>query len=198
MTNQAQIVKEVATVIFKNIKGTSFVGVRNYTSKSSGNEVSNQTFLVGVNRVNRLKQDLEALQNFDLAPVVALYGPIAEEAHLELIIALQKVLAPDSVKAILRAQNDKTINRSDGQKDAYIWLNAGLKMHKETGDIYVDGYCVNKTVLVAGEQKADTRRDKTKAKDLIKKLADVKDRKYRCFKVGNKATLKLQGITLPW
>lgn len=199
MTNQQEIVKAVVSVIFKNIKGTSFVGVRNYTSKSSGNEVSNQTFLVGVNRVKRLEQDLEALTNFDVAPVASKYGEVvAREAHLELIISLQKVLAPESVKAILRAQNDKTINRSDGQKDAYIWLNAGLKMHKETGDIYVDGYCVNKTVLVAGEAKEDRRKDKTKAKDLIKKLADLKDRKYRCFKVGNKATLKLQGVTLPW
>lgn len=199
MSNQSTIVNAVVSVIFKNIKGTSFVGVRNYTSKSSGDQVSNQTFLVGVNRVKRLEQDLVALTNFNVAPVAKLYGQaVADKAKLDLMISLQKVLAPDNVKEMLRAQGDKTIRRSDGQKDAYTWLNAGLKLHNVTGDIYVDGYCINKTVLVEGTPQADIRKDLTKAKDLIKKLADLKDRKYRCFKVGNKATLKLQGITLPW
>lgn len=201
--NQTATRNAVVSVIFKNIKGTSFVGIRDYVSKPKKEgdvpQISNQTFLVGVNRRKRQENDLAKLKNFDLAPVIEKYGKaVSEKAHLALMIALEKVLATDEEKAILRAQNDATINRSDAQKDAYHWLCKGLKMHKETEDIYVDGYCVNKTVIQEATKHPDTRRDLTKAKDMIKKLAEYDDRLYRCFKVGNKATLRLQGIELPW
>jgi hypothetical protein len=199
MNTQEMIRDAVVKLIFKKIKGTSFVGIRNYTSKSSGNEVSNQTFLVGVNRTKRLQKDLAKLKGFDLKPVIDKYGKaVAEKAQLELIIALEKVLSSEEEKERLRAEGDSTIRRSDAQKDSYIQLANGLKMLKETEDIYVYGYMVKKTELVEGEKKEVKSQPKTKAKRMIKKLAECDDRHYRSFKVGNRATLKIQGIEMPW
>ena len=62
----SNIGKTIATFVsVKNIKGTSFVGVKNYENKEG--EISNQTFLVGINYENLLKTDYDKLLNFDLS-----------------------------------------------------------------------------------------------------------------------------------
>jgi len=59
-TSIGKTLSNVATLVAcKTIKGTSFVGVRNYTN--SKDEISNQTFLVGINYANLLDSDLKTL-----------------------------------------------------------------------------------------------------------------------------------------
>ena len=104
-------------VAVKNIKGTSFVGVRNYQNKEG--EISNQTFLVGINYENLLKNDLQKLLDFDpLTLETNIDKDIVLQAHAELIISLRKRLADEETKAQLLAKGDATIKASEAQKDA--------------------------------------------------------------------------------
>ena len=184
-----------AIVTAKTIKGTSFVGIRGY--ENSKGEVSNQTLLVGYNYVTMLKNDFETLKKVDIITVIAKYGKeVATTAYSELLTSLAKLTATEQEKEQLKKQNDSTINRSNGQTDAFTTLAKGIKQHNETGKIYVTGLCVAKTVIVEGTYKVVNSRAKTLAKKDIKKLANLKNDKIRRFTFNSINELKLQGVTI--
>lgn len=184
-------------VAVKNIKGTSFVGVRAY--ENSKGEISNQTFLVGINYAKLLANDLKKLQSNDLKKqVVSLYAKqdktIVKKAYFELVTSLEKRTATEEEKEKLRLQNDETIGRSDAQLNAYTTLAKGLKTKDNA--LYIHGLVVRKTVLKKGEYKATKSQAKTIAKNAIKNFAELRELKYRNFKLGSLETLKLQGVTI--
>ena len=184
----------VATMVAcKTIKGTSFVGVRNY--ENSKDELSNQTFLVGINYVNLLEADLKTLKTFDIKPLIEKYDKeIVTKAYTELLNSLIKRTASELEKAILRAANDSTINRSDAQSDAYEHVAKGLKT--KDNDLYIYGLCVNKTVLAKGNYPIVKSQLKTIVKNEIKKSAELRELKFKQFKLGNLEELKIQGFTI--
>jgi hypothetical protein len=180
-------------VAVKSINGTSFVGVRNYLS--SKGELSNQTFLVGINYANLLKSDLKTLEAFDIKPLFKEHDKeVVMEAYGELLTSLTKRTASEFEKQILRESGDKTIKQSDAQNNAYVNLAKGLKTKDEA--LYVYGLCVRKEVLVKGDYPTSNSREKTIVKNKIKKQANLKDLKYRNFKLGELETLKIQGLEI--
>jgi hypothetical protein len=184
----------VATLVAcKTIKGTSFVGVRNYENSKS--EVSNQTFLVGINYANLLDNDLKTLKAFDIKPLIEKYDKeVVTKAYTELLNSLIKRTASEFEKEILRASNDSTIKRSDAQSNAYENVAKGLKT--KDNDLYIYGLCVNKTVLVEGNYPKVNSQLKTIVKNEIKKAAELKEVKFKQFKLGNLETLNIQGFTI--
>jgi len=196
-TTQTTIEKtlnNVATIVAcKTINGTSFVGVRNY--ENSKDEVSNQTFVVGINYANLLDNDLKTLKAFDIKPLIAKYNKeVVTKAYTELLNSLIKRTATELEKAILRASNDSTINRSDAQSDAYENVAKGLKM--KDNNLYIYGLCVKKTVLVEGNYPTVNSQLKTIVKNEIKKSANLKETKFKQFKLGNLEELNIQGFTI--
>lgn len=188
-------VKLVVTA--KTIKGTSFVGIRDYENKQG--ELSNYTLNVGINYENVLKNDFNTLKNNQVEIVETLKKsyPIAiiEQAYKELLTSLEKRLSDEITKANLRAENDKTILASDAQIDAYINLTKGIKLHKDTMQLHVFGLVVKKTVLKAIEYKQTKSRELTIVKNKIEKFCDFKQSKYRTF-IFNKADVKIKGIQI--
>ncbi len=188
-------VKLVVTA--KTIKGTSFVGIRDYENKQG--ELSNYTLNVGINYENVLKNDFNTLKNNQVEIVETLKKsyPIAiiEQAYNELLTSLEKRLLDEITKANLRAENDKTILASDAQIDAYINLTKGIKLHKDTMQLHVFGLVVKKTVLKAIEYKQTKSRELTIVKNKIEKFCDFKQSKYRTF-IFNKADVKIKGIQI--
>jgi hypothetical protein len=179
----------------KTIKGTSFVGVRNYTNKFS--ELSNQTFLVGFSYANMLKKDLMKLTSFAVKrQVVEMFAnndkELVKKAYNELVSSLVKRTASEEQKEILRANNDATIKRSDAMSDAFLTLAKGLKLHKDTNTIHIYGLCVRKTILKQGDYPTTKRHKKTIVKNTIKKLAELRNLKYKQFKLGNKEQIILK------
>jgi hypothetical protein len=181
----------------KTIKGTSFIGIRNYANKQG--EVSNQTIIAGITYENCLLNDFKVLQeNKD-----KVFGILQKDYSTELVetaynnvyVSLEKRLSSDEVKEALRQQNDKTIGLSDGQKNAYIHLTKGVKLHIETMQIHVFGLVVRKTVIKPIEYKETKSRDLTLAQNKIKKVCEFKQDKYRNF-IFDKAEVQLQGITV--
>lgn len=192
--NTPNVAKAILTFVsVKNIKGTSFVGVKNYTNKEG--ECSNQTFVVGINYENLLKNDLEKLLNFDLSTLeTSIDKEIVQTAYNELVDSLKKRLADEETKAKLLAENDATIVASEAQKAAYTHLAKGLKM--QDNHLYIYGLMVRKQVIKAIEYKKRNSAPKTVAKNLIKKAADLRETKYKQFKLGRLEELNIAGITI--
>ena len=184
----------VATIVAcKTINGTSFVGVRGY--ENSKFEVSNQTFLVGINYDNLLDNDLKTLKAFDIKPLIAKYNKdVVAKAYNELLTSLIKRTASELSKAILRDANDSTIKRSDAQSDAYESVAKGLKVKE--GNLYIYGLCVKKTILREGIYPTVNSQLKTIVKNEIKKAANLKETKFKQFKLGSLETLNIQGFTI--
>ena len=190
---QEKIAQIKTFVAVKTIKGTSFVGVQNY--ENSNGEISNQTFLVGINYGKLLENDLKTLLAFDIQPLIAKYDKdIVSKAYSELLVSLTKRTATEFEKEILRASNDSTINRSDAQADAFKSVAKGLK--SKDGSLYIYGLCVKKTVLVEGDYPTTQSQLKTIVKNEIKRSANLKELKYKQFKLGEFETLKIQGLSL--
>jgi hypothetical protein len=190
--------KALQTIIkVKTIKGTSFVGVRNYTN--SKEEISNQTFVVGINYANLLANDLKAIKSIDtMRKVVAMYNTndkaIVKKGYNELVASLVKRTSSEKEKAELLAKKDSTIVRSVAQTEAYDTISKGLKA--KDGALYIYGLCVAKTVLKEGNYPTTKKQIKTVIKNQIKKLAELREVKYKQFKLGQMETLKLQGAEI--
>lgn len=194
MNTITKALNNVATLVAcKTINGTSFVGIRNY--ENSKDEVSNQTFLVGINYANLLKSDLETLKAFDIKPLIKKYDKeIVTKAYTELLNSLIKRTASELDKAILREANDSTIKRSDAQSDAFENVAKGLKA--KDGNLYIYGLCVRKEVIVEGNYPTTNSQLKTIVKNEIKKAANLKETKYKQFKLGSLETLNIQGFEI--
>jgi len=194
---KTQTQNQVLLAVAKTIKGTSFVGIKNY--ENAKGEISNQTILAGISYEKALEKDFISLQeNKDLIfeTLTKVYSfELVTTAFENVYTSLEKRLSSEEVKEKLRAENDQTIKKSDAQIDAYIHLAKGVKMHKETNEINIFGLVLKKTVLKAIEYKQTKSRDLTIVQNKIKKLCDFRQDKYRSFSF-NKTELKLQGITI--
>lgn len=196
MNTLKETLRGIETIVTaKTIKGTTFVGVRGYTNAKG--EVSNQTLLVGYNHINLLKKDLEILKALDIKTIIAKYGEeVATKAYSELLVSLAKRLATDEEKEELEKQNDATINRSNGQINAFTTIAKGIKQHNETKALFVTGLAVNKTVLVKGEYKVVKSGAKKLAKDDITRLAGLKQSKIRRFVFKDINEIRLMGVNV--
>lgn len=194
MNSIAKKLQNISTLVaVKCINGTSFVGVRNY--ENSKGEVSNQTFLVGIDYGKLLENDLETLKAFDIKPLIKEFDKeVVTKAYNELLTSLVKRTATELEQAILRANGDATMKRSDAQSDAYVQLAKGLKAQGD--NLYIYGLCVRKEVLVNGDYPTTNSRELTIVKNRIKKDANLKETKYKQFKLGATETLKIQGLEI--
>lgn len=184
-------------LVAKTIKGTSYVGIRNYENKQG--EVSNQTIIAGITYENCLVNDFKVLQEKQNEVFETLQKDfpieLIETAYKNVYTSLEKRLSSEEVKEALRQQNDKTIMLSDAQKDAYVHITKGIKVNKETNQIHVFGLVQRKTILKATEYKETKSRELTIVQNKIKKLCEFKQDKYRSF-IFDKAEVKIQGITI--
>lgn len=185
-------------LVAKTIKGTSFVGIKNYENKQG--EVSNQTIVAGITYENCLVNDFKVLQEKQNEVFETLQKDfpieLIETAYKNVYKSLETRLSSEEVKEALRQQNDKTLKLSDAQKDAYTHITKGVKVNKDTKQIHVFGLVVKKTVLVSIEYKQTNSRELTIVQNKIKKLCEFKQDKYRSF-IFDKAEVNLQGITIP-
>jgi hypothetical protein len=195
MKNLAQNLELVANT--KTIKGTSFDGIANKTNPQGG--VSNQTIVAGITYKKCLVNDfnsLQAKQNEVFETLQKEFSlEIITKAYTNLLTSLEKRLSSEEVKEELRRQNDITIKLSDAQKDAYLHIAKGVKLHIETQKLHIFGLVVRKKVVKAIEYKETKSRELTIVQNKIKKLCEFKQDKYRIF-IFDKAEVKLKGITI--
>jgi hypothetical protein len=174
-------VLQVITLLNKAVKssptGVSFVSIKNYTNSS--NEISNNLINIGASYAKAKQSDIQFLENIDLAAHnFTSELSVLETAKAELIAAFIK---PDE-------------NRSNGQIDAYTPICSGIKVHNETGVLYVYGYRENKTVLQKGEYKTVKSSAKTIAKNELRKLLKTGKFTQYALEIGNE--IKAKGDTI--
>lgn len=169
-----------------DFNGVSFVSIKNYCSDKSGNsEVADIVINVGASYENMKISDLEVLKKADVSKLVTEnFG----QALLEQAIAekIQSISAPN-------------VNRSNGQKDAYIKLNSNgtLKYCKETKNVMISGVVVRKNVIIKGEFKEVKSKPLTLAKKYLDNVLDLKLAKIRYYKISNIiANVKVSGNTI--
>jgi hypothetical protein len=84
--------------------------------------------------------------------------------------------------------------QSEAQKNAYTIISNGLKVHNESGELYVFGFSVSKKVIVEGTYKKVNSRELTLAKKFIQKEC-MKSTQYRQYKVTTEHIDTLSGGT---
>jgi hypothetical protein len=157
--------------------GISFVSINNYTN--SANEVSNNLLNIGIKYSNQKAKDIEFLKDLNIYEMNFNSSLIdIEKARIQLI---ESFIKPNE-------------NRSQGQIETYTHICEGLKIHNETGLLYVFGYRLTKTILSEGEYKEVKSSALTIAKNELRKL--LKTSKYKQFQIEVGNTLKANKETL--
>jgi hypothetical protein len=150
---------------------TSFVAIRGY--RNDKGEVSDYVINVGINHNKVLVGDLNRLPKIKAEHFLLYsekYGDnIALQAFNEKQISIEKSLAGTNVHA-------------NGQIEAYAYIGQGVKVHLETGDIFITGYLVSKKVHVKGVYPTVKSRPLTLCKKAIDK--HLKANKCRVFKIS--------------
>ena len=175
---------------FNNLNGAKFIGIKRY--ENSYGEVADLSVLVNVSVENMKKNDLEKLK----AITVADLNKLAEEKNLNaetMHKALSELIASGE-KNLSKKKEDRTV-ASQAQTDAYLQLTKGVRMHKETMQVYVFGMVQSKKIIIEGDYPATNKREKTICKDTIKKHFDLRSDKVRQYKVGEFDQLKVDGTT---
>ncbi len=181
-TAATRVINLVRNAISKSPTGVSFFSIKNYTNKSS--EVSNQLINIGVDYGKTKIKDIEFLRNLDITKT-DLYQWKSSLVDLEIARA-----------ALIAAFEAPDKARSEGQKDAYTVISNGVKVHNETGALYIYGYRVNKTVLVKGEYKEVKSSKETIAKNELRKLLKTGNFVNFAIEVGNNLTASGDTIEL--
>lgn len=175
-----KVIGLVKKAISTSPTGVSFFSVKNY--KNSHGEISDNLINIGINYEKSKEQDAEFLRNLDVTTLEGVKSSKIdlEKAKVELIKAFEK---PDA-------------NRSNGQIDAYTIITKGVKVHNETGLLYIYGYRVSKKVLVEGEYPKVNSSALTIAKNELRKLLKTGKFTQYSIEVGNELTAKGETIEL--
>ena len=172
---------------FDSLNGAKYITINGYKSKTG--EVANHNINVNVNIHNAKVKDLETLKKYPVAELLA----IADKAGADFDTAMQAVSELIVSKERNLTENDRTA-QSKAQTDSYVQLGKGLKLHKDSMNIYVSGFANSKTIIVEGEHKSVNSKPKTLVKKAIEKT--LKMSKFRNFNVGNADSLTITGDTI--
>ena len=177
---------------FDNLNGAKFVSIKNHKSSTTG-EIANIEINTNVNVMNSKKKDVETISNV----TDAILREIANEYSLpfdEMKKAYAKLL--ESKKRNISENKNERTKQSQAMSDAFYHVTKGLKLNKTTGELYVEGFVINKTVIQKGEYKKRNKRISTLCKDAIEKHFDLRMKKYRTLKLSNIQTIKMSGDTI--
>lgn len=175
-TNLTEIGKLVA--IISQIKTPSFVRVINYSNDKG--EIANYTLNLGIRYENAKESDSVFLLDTENIKTVdfGVYAHASVEAWNEM---LESRLAPTK----------QTVNRSEGQTDAYVTLCPNVRLHIAEQRIFIYGFVVSKEVIKAGTYKQVNSSAKTLAKRKIEK--HLKATQFRQFAFDRLQSVKVKG-----
>lgn len=163
--------------------------------KNKHGEVANLTVNANVNIRNAKEKDLNTLKSLTEKDLEDIALSMSEKPDMEVLkTALSEMIA--SAEKNLSADMAERTNQSKAQTEAYIHICPSVKLHKDTMNIFVEGFINNKTVIVEGEYPVKNKREKTKCKDAIGKHCDLSMNKYRMYNVGSINSIKMTGNTL--
>lgn len=176
MNNTNQLI----AMLFAQNKPT-FVAIQGYTNESAG-ETANYVINVGVSYESARNRSIAKLQAYLVTPGLS---------------DMQILAGSELLNSAVKNANPETATvASQAQSAAYTHIGRNIKVHKETGDLYLVGFVVGKTVTVAGTYKEVKSSEKTLAKKAIAKLLKLPTDKRRNFKFEKLVGVRMQGNTL--
>lgn len=177
-SNTAQLM-----VSLDETKKGAFIGIKGYTTKEG--EVQD---LVINGKVDFSKVRARDLKKLKSTPVYAIpKGMFTTEVISE------------ARKALIDSLSKPSETHSQAQKDAYVMLGNGLKLHKESQELSISGMLVHKTVHegTEAERKSVQSRVLTLAKKHIcYQLGLTSQYKWRMYKLGNLESIQIKGISI--
>ena len=162
------------------LKGCSFISIKGYKNKKG--EVANHLLNVGIDFYGAKNKDIETLKAFDI-----------EKNEIE--FTQPKPLILEAITSLLNEYQNPNENRVNGQKDTYTHICTGVKVHNETGQIYIYAFRQHKTVIVEGTYKEVKSKPITLAKNEVKKKM-LRTGKFTQFILSQITTLKANGETI--
>lgn len=176
-STELQVIVALKKAIDKSITNVSFVSIRNYENKFG--EIANNLINVGISYENSKEKDIQFLKELNVNSFDSkLDKTLLEQARLELISSFEK---PE-------------INRSEAQKNAYTHIIKGVKVHNETGEVYIFGYRESKTILQQGNYPIVKSKPLTMAKNELRKL--LRTGKYTQYVLSSIGEVRTNGQTL--
>lgn len=148
---------------------SSFVSVL-YTSKGSGEE-ARHTIQVGVPYLTVLEKSLVIAQAVTNNKELNIDSALFTQAKTAIVDSLTK-----------RIHKYKNEPQKVEDEAIYTYDSDGLKHHKETSQVYINGLVISKKVITEGEHKKVNSRPLTLAKKKIERLLPLS--KYRQFIVS--------------
>lgn len=189
LSNREESVKRIIAK-FILLNGSNFVGIRGY--ENSKGEIANHVVIADFNYGNAVEKDLAKLQGATEADV----QNIAKEGFSADLVkqAIQKL-----ADSFIKNSNPETAsNQSIAQKDTYTKVTNSIKIHNETGQIYIYALGHSKVVVQKGEYKEKNSRELTLAQNAVKKYFDLTTAKYRNFIVDENQleSVRITGDTI--
>ena len=168
----AKVLKSIANQVTPK-----FIAVRNYENKQG--EVSNYVINIGVDYGKAKDADTVTLGN---------------PANFENVNFGKLAMYADQARVALLIANQKPSVQSQAQQDAYTTIFPNVRVHNETGKVFVFGFRISKTVLIEGHYKSVNSSNLTLAKDLIRE--QLKATKFRQYELGKIKEVRLNGETI--
>lgn len=176
-TSQKREIKRLLNK-FKNLKSTSFISVKEYQSSTSG-EIADHNILVNFDYGNAVKKDLNKLNNATVTDInkIATAGEFKKDLVL---FAINK----------LKTSFEKNLNKetkskgSNAQNDAYYPITKAVRLHLESGKLFIYGMTQSKKVIVKGTYKPVNSRELTLCQNKIKKYFNFSTAKFRQYAIN--------------
>jgi hypothetical protein len=178
LSAQLEMIRQAAMV--KTPKFVSIIGYSN--DKSNGTEKSDYLLNIGIDYFGAKKKDTDFLANKENLKLLKLghyeaFGPFAW----------------DELYKAITGQTVDSRSRSAAQTAAYFRLPGveNIRIHKDTGRVFIDGFVIRKTVRQKGTYKEVNSSLMTLTKNCIRK--QLKTSKYREFAIDKITDVKING-----
>ena len=166
--------------LFNCLNGTSFIGIRAYEAKTSG-ETANHVIIANVSYTNAVAHDLNNLLNAvhsDIEAIVANCLNKGIQANVPLVNELIGKLAT----SFQNNQSPETASKGSlAQKDAYIQVSDCIKYNPTTELLYIHASAHSKKILIEGVHKHTNHGNAVLIQNEIKSYFKFKTLKYGNF-----------------
>ena len=169
----SKVIESLKAAIAKSPTGVSMVSIRGY--QNSHGEISNNKVNIGASLERAKAKDIISLRGIDLTQFRGIDLEVLEEARVSLISSFE---SPSE-------------NRSKAQIEAYTIITRGVKVHNVTGEIYVYGLRIEKTVVIEGTYPEVKSKPLTIAKNKIRKT--LKSTKFTQYKISSISEIRVSG-----
>lgn len=158
-------------------KTPTFISIKNY--RNNEGEVSNYVINIGASYENAKKLDTEFLSN---------------PTNIEKIDFEGVAMYKEQARIALLEANKKPSNQSIAQQEAYTTVFPNVRVHNETGRVYIFGFKISKQVITPIQYKSVNHSPLTIAKDKIRK--QLKAPNFRQYCTDKLVSITMKGETL--